>query len=230
MTAPIISNQSLALVVNPTAGRGAAGRALKTIRELCSQRFAHPVRVHLTKRVSDGERLARQAIEEGAEIVAAVGGDGTLHEVANALQSVKTLHPVSLALIPFGTGNDFARAVNLRGTLTSVIDAIATGERRMIDTGLVESSSLTSARRFSGGSRHRLRGGHGAHGQHQGQVPYRPGSLHLRCLYNARRLQARSERDCRSTAAKQSRSISRWFPSPTWRPRRRHQNSPGRLT
>ena len=148
MRAPITSNQSLALVVNPTAGRGAAGRALGAICRLCSERFARPVRVHVTGRVGDGERLALQSVEEGAEIVAAVGGDGTLHEVANALQSIDQMQSVSLALIPFGTGNDFARAVNLRGTIASVIDVIATGERRMIDVGIIESPSLPASRRF----------------------------------------------------------------------------------
>ncbi len=148
MTAPLTSQKSLALVVNPTAGRGAAGRALAAINRLSSERFDQPVRFFVTQRSGDGERLALEALAEGAEIVAAVGGDGTLHEVANALQSSTVSRSASLALIPFGTGNDFARAVNLRGTLASVIDAIAAGERRMIDVGIIESPSLPAPRRF----------------------------------------------------------------------------------
>ena len=57
--------------------------------------------------------MAREAAQAGVPLVVAVGGDGTIYEVANGILGTGT----TLGLIPFGTGNDLARTLGLFGDL-----------------------------------------------------------------------------------------------------------------
>ena len=67
--------------------------------------------VLLTESAGDAERLAREAVLGGAELVVAAGGDGTLNEIVNGLS--EDFGQAALGLIPLGTGNDFARSIGL---------------------------------------------------------------------------------------------------------------------
>ncbi|MCX6544051.1 MAG: diacylglycerol kinase family lipid kinase [Acidobacteria bacterium] len=79
----------------------------------------------------DGERLAREAVDRGAERVIAWGGDGTINSVATAL--VKT--HVSLGIIPAGSGNGLARELGIPSRRASAM-AVALGDcSRAIDAG-----------------------------------------------------------------------------------------------
>jgi diacylglycerol kinase (ATP) len=139
--------QRIAFIVNPTAGRGAAGRRLPEIRTAVQAQSLCEATFYTTQKRGDGFDLALEALENGADIVAAVGGDGTLHEVVNALICVPGC-PANLGLIPFGTGNDFARAVGLQGSLSHFIDSIISGESHPIDIGLITSRSLPNPKHF----------------------------------------------------------------------------------
>ncbi|HEX4575202.1 MAG TPA: diacylglycerol kinase family protein [Gemmatimonadales bacterium] len=95
-------------MVNPAAGGGRAARALDPIaREFQHQGWA----VHCERTTGPGHatELAARAAREGIARVVAVGGDGTVHEVANGLLR----HPTAAALgvVPIGSGNDFAKLV-----------------------------------------------------------------------------------------------------------------------
>ena len=97
------------VVANPTAGRGKAGRLIGTadsrLREL---RVEHEVLV--TGSADEMERTCREAAERGAEIVAVLGGDGTVSCAANGLLGTGA----ALAVIPAGTGDDFAAAIGAK--------------------------------------------------------------------------------------------------------------------
>lgn len=103
------------VVANPTAGRGKAGRRIgladTMLREL---RVDHEVRV--AGSADDMESTCRDAAEQGAEIVAVIGGDGTVSCAANGLAGTGT----ALAVLPAGTGNDFAAAIGARSFRTAV--------------------------------------------------------------------------------------------------------------
>jgi len=138
----------MAVIVNPTAGRGAAAKALPRIRKLLAAGFGETdIVYYLTAARGEAEELARIAIAAGASLVVAVGGDGTLHEVANAILETAG-EEVVLGLIPFGTGNDFARGVGLRGDLGHVTGALAGGVPRGIDIGEIDGAGLAGKRRF----------------------------------------------------------------------------------
>lgn len=67
--------------------------------------------VRLTWEAGDAQRLVNEALQAGYPILIAGGGDGTLRDVAEAMALAKTT--ASLALLPLGTANDFARAAGV---------------------------------------------------------------------------------------------------------------------
>ena len=76
--------------------------------------------------------LARDAADEGAELLVVVGGDGSVHEVVNG---VARRDGVALAMIPRGTGFDFARSLGLPRKLDAAIRVALEGRTRVIDLG-----------------------------------------------------------------------------------------------
>ena len=81
--------------------------------------------------------LVAQAAADGADQVIAVGGDGTLNEVANGLLALPDGERPELAVIPFGTGMDFARSHGLPRKLEGAVDVVLTGRTATIDAGRV---------------------------------------------------------------------------------------------
>ena len=81
-----------------------------------------------------GQGVTKDALEQGADLVIAAGGDGTVRAVAEAMRGAD----VPLALLPSGTGNLLAR--NLKLTLNDLpgsVTAAFTGDERKIDLGMV---------------------------------------------------------------------------------------------
>jgi diacylglycerol kinase family enzyme len=73
------------------------------------------------------------------EIIAA-GGDGTLNEVINGI--AKRVDDVRIGLIPLGTGNDFARSLNVSATLEENIDIVLSGGTTAIDVVRAKSDRI----------------------------------------------------------------------------------------
>ena len=123
------------MVLNPAAGRGAAARALDPIaREFRRQGWA--VEVTRTDRPGHAVELARSAARTGAHCVVAVGGDGTVHEVANGLLAHGGA--VSLGVVPIGTGNDFAKLTGVyRHSPVRAVQRLVTAQTRTFDAGRV---------------------------------------------------------------------------------------------
>jgi YegS/Rv2252/BmrU family lipid kinase len=78
--------------------------------------------------------LARHAAEEGAKLIVAVGGDGTVNEVASGIAE---LGDVELAVIPRGTGVDFVRTYGIPKKLEGAVEVALHGAVREIDAGRV---------------------------------------------------------------------------------------------
>ena len=85
--------------------------------------------------------LAREAADEGFDVVAAAGGDGTINEVVNGLMQAE--RPAILGIIPLGTGNDLARTLAIPDTPADAFELLEAGERRWLDLYVVETPDQT---------------------------------------------------------------------------------------
>jgi len=127
------------LVANPLSGGGRAGRTLGDVRAVLERRLG-PVDLALTSRPGLGINLARDGVREGRSLVIALGGDGTLHEVANGVLDAGG--GAAVGYIGQGTGGDFRRTLGIRHRLDAYVDAIAAGRERSIDVGKVRYRAL----------------------------------------------------------------------------------------
>lgn len=97
---------SIAIIFNPQSGRGHARRRLND----WLARWGGEADVLEAQAPGHATELAAEAAQRGCRIVAAAGGDGTVHEVANGL--LATNHgPTTLAVIPIGSANDYGHTL-----------------------------------------------------------------------------------------------------------------------
>ncbi len=108
-------------------GREQFGPALAALRES----GLHIKEAILARDKAETESLLRREIDEGASMVIAGGGDGTLSLCANFLAGT----PVALAALPLGTGNTFARSIGFPIPLEEAIETIAAGHIEAVDVG-----------------------------------------------------------------------------------------------
>jgi diacylglycerol kinase (ATP) len=135
------------LVVNPRSQGGRLGKRWKDIADTIGRAF--PFDELVTQGPHDATRLTRDALRGGAERVVAIGGDGTINEVVNGFfdDQGKPIAPeASFAVIPFGTGGDFRRTVNLPTELADAARVVAANHRRRIDVGRLEFTTPGGAR------------------------------------------------------------------------------------
>jgi diacylglycerol kinase (ATP) len=100
-----------------------------------------------TRGPRDAARLVREAHWDGVECVAIVGGDGTLNDAVQAYID-RQGQPVAgpdLALIPSGTGGDYARTLGLGGSIDDAARRLLSSEARAVDLGVLEFSSVDGA-------------------------------------------------------------------------------------
>jgi diacylglycerol kinase (ATP) len=122
-------SRRIALLVNPTSGKGRGKRAgAQAAARLREQGLAVDVLVGADG--SEATELARGAVRLGYEVVAAVGGDGMLNLVLQAVAGTG----VPLGIVPAGSGNDFARQLGLDPhDAVAAADVIAAGHVRTVD-------------------------------------------------------------------------------------------------
>jgi diacylglycerol kinase (ATP) len=123
------------VILNPAAGRGAARRAESLVaRAFRAQGWA--VDVARTEGPGHAQELAARAVDHGARHIVAVGGDGTVHEVANGLLRSDT--DAALGVVPIGSGNDFAKLTGVyRHDPVRAVARLVTARSRRFDAGRV---------------------------------------------------------------------------------------------
>ncbi len=125
-----LSTSKLALVLNGAAGKKDALANENKIRD----RLAPNVREYVIYSVRSGTDIARaaqRAAREGADVVVALGGDGTQSAVAGALAGSDTV----MGVLPGGTFNYFARELGVGETLDAALDTLLSGRVRRMDVG-----------------------------------------------------------------------------------------------
>ena len=133
-----MASKKIAFIVNPHAAAGSAGKSWPTIKALARDRLG-PFSAHFTTGPGDAIGLTRQVLNQGAEVVVCVGGDGTLNEVVNGLMGEEgPIRPeAKLGFIPRSTGCDLAKTVHIYRELDRALDIIKDAHTRILDLGRI---------------------------------------------------------------------------------------------
>ena len=127
-----ITKKHILFVVNPISGLSTKKIILKQIeKDIDRDRYTYEV--VYTEYAGHATEIARNAANRGIDIVCAVGGDGTVNEIARALVHTET----SLAIIPSGSGNGLARHLHVPVDTLRAIKVLNEGQLQSIDYGLV---------------------------------------------------------------------------------------------
>ncbi len=126
-----------ALVANPRAGKGRAPELAGDLARVLAA-GGHDVRTETTAAPGDGARIAYFRAFE-CDAIVALGGDGTLHEVANgvaraAAEAGDPGRVAAVGVVPFGGGNDYIKALCARRpTVIAALQGLRAGPRRRVD-------------------------------------------------------------------------------------------------
>ena len=130
-------DEKIAFIANPAAGKGREGREGRRLRAGL-ERAGVAGEWLQTSAPDDGIALAERSAREGATLVVAVGGDGTVNEVVGGLMRVPKEGRPLLAVFPAGTGNDYSRVLGLtKWDVEGAADAIRRRDVRTLDAGEV---------------------------------------------------------------------------------------------
>ncbi len=125
------------LIFNPMADMGRAWRTANDLRPI-AQEFKGELTWSGTVYPSHAIELAKQAAEEGCDLVIAMGGDGTVHEVMNGLMQVPENKRPMMGIVPNGSGNDFAYSIGVTQKSTHALaHALQAGNIQAVDIGLL---------------------------------------------------------------------------------------------
>ncbi|MCU0523008.1 MAG: diacylglycerol kinase family lipid kinase [Anaerolineae bacterium] len=139
------------VIVNPTAGRGQADRAVPEIETLLKDARLDYTLLR-TERPMHAADLAQRAAEDGADVVVAVGGDGTANEVINGLMRIpRERRMCAVGALCVGRGNDFAFGAGIPADLAEGVRTLVDGHRRTIDIGQVTGGDYPDGRYFGNG-------------------------------------------------------------------------------
>jgi YegS/Rv2252/BmrU family lipid kinase len=125
------------LIVNPAAGGGRAGRVTGEVL-LALRRHGLQVRHEQTRDLVHARELATQAAQAG-ELAVALGGDGLVGAVADALRH---LAGATLGVLPGGRGNDLARVLEIPRDPRAACAIIANGVPRRMDVGEIDGKTF----------------------------------------------------------------------------------------
>ncbi|MBD2070780.1 YegS/Rv2252/BmrU family lipid kinase [Leptolyngbya sp. FACHB-671] len=120
-------SRSACLIFNPVAGQGNPDQDLAKILEILEPEIDLDIRK--TTEDVDADQLAAEAVERGAEMIIASGGDGTLSAAAAALVGTK----IPFGVISRGTANAFATALDIPNTIEAACQTILGGFTRTVD-------------------------------------------------------------------------------------------------
>jgi diacylglycerol kinase (ATP) len=116
-------------IFNPRSG--ASKRALPAVGAFAEKYAAEIVP---TERPRHACELARRAIDDGCELIVAVGGDGTMNEIAGVVSGTSAI----LGLVPCGSGDGLGRHLGIHGSFAHALEILRNGQPRLIDTGMAD--------------------------------------------------------------------------------------------
>lgn len=130
---PLFPRLKARFIFNPHSGSNRRNPHLRDRAQEFIREHGWDATVVPTARPRHATELARQAVAEGCTLVVAIGGDGTMNEVASALIDT----PVNFGLIPCGSGNGLGRHLGIRRPGRGAFRTLLEGKPLAIDTGMV---------------------------------------------------------------------------------------------
>ncbi len=128
-------SRKVKIILNPMADMGNAWKVANDLRPIINEHggadwsgTVYPT--HATE-------LAKQAGEQGYDMLIAMGGDGTVHEVINGIMQIPEANRPILGVVPVGSGNDFAHAIGIPMQSDQALSRALTAEPARIDLGLM---------------------------------------------------------------------------------------------
>jgi YegS/Rv2252/BmrU family lipid kinase len=143
----VAAPQAWLAIVNPTSGRARSGAQWPQVAAALAD-AGIALDTVLTASPGDGRSIARRAVIEGRRRILAVGGDGSVSDVLNGVMLIPRPIDdlVTLAPVPLGTGNDWARALGMPRDPAGIAAAIAAERTILHDAGLIEFEPDASGR------------------------------------------------------------------------------------
>ncbi|MBQ9561145.1 MAG: diacylglycerol kinase family lipid kinase [Prevotella sp.] len=127
-----MTKRRIVFIINPISGTGSK-EVIPSLIERHIDKEAYDVEMRFTEYANHASEITTQCKEDGVDIVVAVGGDGTVNEVARALVD----SPTALGIIPCGSGNGLARHLMLPMNVKGAIDIINVGLIHELDYGVI---------------------------------------------------------------------------------------------
>ncbi len=131
-----MNQKKIAFVINPNSGSDKKTDRVALIRSLISTNYKSEI-IPWNK-ISDRDVIFNRITSEGFDIAVAVGGDGTVSQIANVLAGTE----VALGIIPFGSGNGLARHLGVPMETSAAMKLLETGEIKKIDKGKINHRSF----------------------------------------------------------------------------------------
>jgi diacylglycerol kinase (ATP) len=126
-------------IINPASGKGKAESFISKI-EAKINKVQFNYKFLVSQSSNDISKLTLKAVEEGADIIIAVGGDGTVNEVAQHIVNTDII----LGIIPAGSGNGLANYLHIPADIDKALDKINAIHIKSIDTGTINSRFFVS--------------------------------------------------------------------------------------
>ena len=127
-----MSKKHITFIVNPISGGHQKDDILKMITEL-TDREQFDLDIRMTEYAGHAAEIATKSAQEGVDIVVAVGGDGTVNEVARSLTHTQT----ALGIVPCGSGNGLARHLCIPMNVRKAIEILNHCKIMEFDYGVV---------------------------------------------------------------------------------------------
>lgn len=124
------------LIANPKSGMDRVTGGLPMINDRL-RAIVRDLDITLTTSAEDTERAAARAVDERCDAVYVAGGDGTINAVLRGLLARDGLRAVAIGVIPFGTGNDFVKALDLGEEPDAALDALQARQVVDVDIGML---------------------------------------------------------------------------------------------
>ncbi len=128
-------------IVNPAAGKKKSESLIQKISEFCETNLLN-FDIEISKGAGEITKLVSTCMKEKTYTdLVGIGGDGTLIECINGIEDFS----VRVGIIPMGTGNDFARALNLTNDIGKILTIIKNGKYTLVDLGMMNNNRFVNS-------------------------------------------------------------------------------------